>query len=280
MHVKKSGFSHAITYTVLTLLMLLFVAPLLIILMNSFKGKLYIADNLFAFVNSTSFSGLSNYILGFTRMNYLTSFLTSLFITVVSTLLIVLLCSMTAWYLVRVKNKITSALYYLFVFAMIVPFQMVMFTMSWISNRLHLDTPVGILLLYVGFGSGLSVFMLSGFIKSIPIDIEEAAEIDGCTPPQTFFQVVFPVMKPTAITVAILNTMWIWNDYLLPLLVLDSRYSTLPIAIQKIFTGSYGGRDMGGLMAMLVLSIIPIIVFYLAAQKHIIEGVVAGAVKG
>lgn len=280
MRTKKHTFSNAIIYTILTVLMLLFISPMLIILMNSFKGKLYISENLFAFINSTSFSRLSNYMLGFTRMNYLASFATSLFITVASTLFIVLLCSMTAWYLVRVKGKVTSALYYMFVFAMIVPFQMVMFTMSWVSNRLSLGNPVGILLLYVGFGSGLSVFMLSGFIKSIPIDIEEAAEIDGCTPPQTFFKVVFPVMRPTAITVAILNVMWIWNDYLLPLLVLDSKYSTLPIAIQKIFTGSYGGRDMGGLMAMLVLSIIPIIIFYIAAQKHIIEGVVAGAVKG
>lgn len=280
MTAKKNMFSKATIYIVLTVLTLLFISPLLIILMNSFKGKLYISENLFAFINSTSFAGFSNYTLGFTRMNYLSSFLTSLFITATSTVLIVLLCSMTAWYLVRVKNKVTSMLYYVFVFAMIVPFQMVMFTMSWISNRLNLGNPFGILLIYVGFGAGLSVFMLSGFVKSIPLEIEEAAEIDGCTPPQTFFRVVMPVMRPTMITVAILNVMWIWNDYLLPLLVLDSKYSTLPIAIQKIFTGSYGGRDMGGLMAMLVLSIIPIIVFYIAAQKHIIEGVVAGAVKG
>ena len=267
-------------YALLSVLVLLFVSPLLIIIMNSFKGKLYISRNLFEMVNSESFVGLSNYIIGFTRMNYVRSFATSLFVTVASTLLIVVLCSMTAWYITRVKSRWTTGLYYLFVFAMVVPFQMVMFTMSWVSNRLHLDTPLGLLVLYVGFGSGMSVFMLSGFVKSIPIDIEEAAVIDGCNPLQTFFQVVFPVMKPTAITVAILNAMWIWNDYLLPLLVLKSEYSTLPISIQKIFTGSYGGRDMGGLMAMLVLSIIPIIAFYLSAQKHIIEGVVAGAVKG
>lgn len=280
MNARKNTFSNTVIYIVLTALTFLFISPLLIILMNSFKGKLYISESLFAFINSTSFAGFSNYMLGFTRMNYFSSFMTSLFITVMSTLLIVLLCSMTAWYLIRVKSRVTSLLYYMFVFAMIVPFQMVMFTMSWISNRLNLGNPIGILLIYVGFGAGLSVFMLSGFVKSIPIDIEEAAEIDGCTPPQTFFSVVLPVMRPTVITVAILNVMWIWNDYLLPLLVLDSKYSTLPIAIQKIFTGSYGGRDMGGLMAMLVLSIIPIIVFYISAQKHIIEGVVAGAVKG
>ena len=276
----RKRFVNSIIYIFLVALMLLFIFPLLIILMNSFKGKLYISQNLFAFISSTSYAGLSNYALGFTRMNYFASFMTSLFITIASTFLIVLLCSMTAWYLVRVKGKITSALYYMFVFAMIVPFQMVMFTMSWVSNRLNLGNPFGILFLYLGFGSGMSVFMLTGFIKSIPVDIEEAAEIDGCTPPQTFFRAVLPVLKPTVITVAILNVMWIWNDYLLPMLVLDSKYSTLPIAIQKIFTGSYGGRDMGGLMAMLVLSIIPIIVFYLAVQKHIIEGVIAGAVKG
>ncbi len=267
-------------YIILIVLTLLFIFPILIILMNSFKGKLYIASDLFGFVNSKSFAHLSNYIMGFTRMNYLSSFVTSLFITISSTLLIVFLCSMTAWYITRVKSKLTSFIYYLFVFAMIVPFQMVMFTMSFISNKLSLGNPVGILLLYLGFGAGMSVFMLSGFVKSIPIDIEEAAVIDGCSPIKTFFSVVFPIMRPTVMTVSILNAMWIWNDYLLPLLVLDSKYSTLPIAIQKIFTGSYGGRDMGGLMAMLILSIIPIIVFYVLAQKYIIEGVVAGAVKG
>lgn len=277
---SRSAAGTAAAYIILSVLMLLFVLPMLIILMNSFKGRLYISRNLFALVSAETFVGFSNYAIGFTRMNYWGSFTTSLFITVSSTLLIVLLCSMTAWYLIRVRSRWTTALYYLFVFAMVVPFQMVMFTMSWISHQLRLDTPPGILVLYVGFGAGMSVFMLSGFARSIPIDIEEAAVIDGCGPAQTFFRVVFPVMRPTAITVAILNAMWIWNDYLLPLLVLKSDYSTLPIAIQKIFTGSYGGRDLGGLMAMLVLSVIPIIAFYLAAQKHIIEGVVAGAVKG
>lgn len=277
---KQNPVSKAITYAIMVLLVLLFVFPLLVIFMNSFKGQLYISDNLFAMVNSESFVGLNNYILGFTRMNFVAAFGTSLFITVVSTLLIAIMCSMTAWYLVRVKGKFTSVLYYIFIFAMIVPFQMVMFTMGWISSQLSLGNPAGILVLYVGFGAGLSVFMYSGFIKSVPVDIEEAAVIDGCNPLQTFFRIVFPVMRPTAITIAILNVMWVWNDYLLPLIVLDSKYSTLPIAIQKIFTGGYGAKDMGGLMAMLVLSIIPIIAFYIAAQKHIIEGVVAGAVKG
>jgi raffinose/stachyose/melibiose transport system permease protein len=259
---------------------LLIAAPVFIILLNSFKGKLYISQNLFEFINGVNFVGFSNYILGFTRMRFMNSFLTSLFVTVASTFFIVILCSMTAWYIIRVKNKWTSILYYLFVFAMIVPFQMVMFTMSWMASSLNLGNPVGILLMYVGFGSGMSIFMISGFVKTIPLEIEESAEIDGCTPVQTFFNVVIHILMPIAITVAILNAMWIWNDYLLPLLVLDSKYSTLPIAIQKIFTGSYGGRDMGGLMAMLVLSIIPIIAFYISAQKYIIQGVTAGAVKG
>ena len=277
---KEKKLSDFLIYGILILLVLLFISPLLIILMNSFKGKFYISENLFAMVNSENFVRLDNYIIGFTKMNFLQAFGTSLFVTVFSTVLIVLLTSMTAWYLVRVKSKTTTILYYLFVFAMIVPFQMVMFTMSWISSTLGLGNPAGLLLLYVGFSSGMSVFMYAGFIKSVPIDIEEAAIIDGCNPLQTFFRIVFPVLKPTAITIAILNAMWIWNDYLLPLLVLDSKYQTIPLAVQKIFTGSYGGRDMGGLMAMLVLSIIPIIIFYIAAQKHIIKGVVAGAVKG
>lgn len=277
---RQKRISEIVIYGILILLIVIFVAPLLIILMNSFKGKFFISDNLFAMVNSESFVGFDNYMIGFTKMNFLSAFYTSGFVTVLSTLLLVFLTAMTAWYLIRVKSKITTALYYMFVFAMIVPFQMVMFTMSWMSNQLHLGNPFGLLVLYLGFGSGMSVFMYSGFLKSVPIDIEEAAIIDGCNPLQTFFRIVFPVMKPTAITIAILNAMWIWNDYLLPLLVLDSKYNTIPLAVQKIFTGSYGGRDMGGLMAMLVLSIIPIIIFYAAAQKHIIKGVVAGAVKG
>lgn len=275
---KRCG--NAITYVVLILFTLLFISPLVIILINSFKGQLHISNNLFAPINSENYVGTANYHTGITKMNFPGAFGTSLFITVFSTLLILLLCSMTAWYITRVKNRFTSFLYYLFVFAMIVPFQMVMFTLGWVSNQLQLGNPLGILLIYTGFGAGLSVFMFAGFIKSIPIDIEEAAYIDGCTPVQTFFRVVFPIMRPTVITVAILNVMWIWNDYLLPLIILDSKYMTLPIAIQHIFTGSYGSRDMGGLMAMLILSIIPIIVFYITSQKHIIQGVVAGAVKG
>ena len=186
---------------------------------------------------------------------------------------------MTAWCITRVKSKMSSLLYYLFIFSMIVPFQMVMFTMSKMANIMRLDNPVGIVLIYLGFGAGLSVFIFSGFIKSIPIEIEEASTMDGCTPIQTFFLIVFPILKPISITVAILNAMWVWNDYLLPYLVIGSNYKTIPIAVQYL-QGGYGSRDMGAMMAMLVLAIIPIIIFYLALQKYIIEGVVAGAVKG
>ena len=190
-----------------------------------------------------------------------------------------LFTSMTAWYITRVKNRFNSALYYLFVFSMIVPFQMVMFTMSKMANLLRLDNPFGLVIIYLGFGAGLSVFMFSGFIKSIPLGIEEAATIDGCTPFATFWKVVFPILKPTAITVAILNTMWIWNDYLLPYLVIGSDYKTIPIAIQYL-KGGYGSVDMGAMMAMLVLTIVPVVIFYLVCQKYIIKGVAAGAVKG
>jgi raffinose/stachyose/melibiose transport system permease protein len=186
---------------------------------------------------------------------------------------------MTAWCITRVKSKVSSLIYYLLVFSMIVPFQMVMFTMSKMANVLHLDNPVGIIVLYLGFGAGLSVFIFSGFIKSIPIEIEEAARMDGCNPIQTFFLIVFPILTPICVTVSILNTMWIWNDYLLPYLVIGSTYRTIPIAVQYL-QGGYGSRDMGAMMAMLVLAIVPIAIFYLTCQKYIIKGVVAGAVKG
>ena len=202
-----------------------------------------------------------------------------MFITVFSVAVIVVFTSMTAWFLVRVKGLFTSIIYYLFVFSMIVPFQMVMFTMSKIANVLRLDNPVGLIFIYLGFGAGLSVFLFSGFVKSVPKGIEEAATIDGCNAFQTFRRIVFPILKPTAITVAILNTMWIWNDYLLPNLVIGSDYKTIPIAVQYL-KGGYGSVDMGAMMAMLVLAIVPVIVFYLSCQKYIIKGVAAGAVKG
>ncbi|MBE6746109.1 MAG: carbohydrate ABC transporter permease [Ruminococcaceae bacterium] len=270
---------NALLYSLLILFAAAFVFPVFVVIINSFKSKLYISSEPFTLPDAESFAGLENYISGLEKTGFLTSFGYSLFITVGSVIAIVLFSSMTAWYITRVRNKLTSLLYYAFVFSMIVPFQMVMFSMSKIANILYLDNPIGIILIYLGFGSGLSVFMFSGFIRSIPIEIEEAAMIDGCGSLRTFFLVVFPVMRPTAITVAILNAMWIWNDYLLPYLVIGSDYKTIPIAIQYL-RGGYGSVDMGAMMAMLVLAIVPIIIFYLRGQKYIIKGVVAGAVKG
>lgn len=269
----------AFLFVFLFLLSILFLAPIFIVLMNSFKGQFSISVAPFQLPDSQTFAGLTNYVNGIQKIGFMQAFAYSLFITVCSVAVIILFTAMTAWYIVRVKNKTTSMLYYLFVFSMIVPFQMVMFTMSKIANILHLDNPIGIIAIYLGFGSGLSVFIFSGFLKGIPLDIEEAAVIDGCNPIQTFFLVVFPILRPTAITVAILNAMWIWNDYLLPYLVIGNKYKTIPIAVQYL-QGGYGSRDMGALMAMLILAIIPIVVFYLTCQKHIIRGVVAGAVKG
>lgn len=255
--------------------------PIFNVVVNSFKGKFYISDNFFSIPTSVTFAGLANYISGIEKTNFVNAFYWSLFITIGSVLVIILFTSMTAYYITRVKTKFTSFLYYFFVFSMIVPFQMVMYTMSKLANQLYLNNPGGMILLYLGFGSGLSVFMFCGFVKSVPLEIEEAAMIDGCNPLQTFFRIVFPILKPTAITVSILNAMWIWNDYLLPYLIigLSSKYKTIPVAVQYL-VGSYGSKDMGAMMAVLVLSIIPIVVFYLFCQKHIIEGVVAGAVKG
>ena len=266
-------------YALLIVFGAVFLAPIFIVLMNSFKDKLYITSEPFALPNAETFAGAANYTSGLDKTGFFSAFAYSLFITVGSVLVIVLFSSMTAWYITRVKSKLTSAMYYAFVFSMIVPFQMVMFAMSKIANALSLDNPLGIIIIYLGFGAGLSVFMFCGFIKSIPLEIEEAAMIDGCGSIRTFFLVVFPILKPTAITVAILNAMWIWNDYLLPYLVIGSDYKTIPIAIQYL-RGGYGSVDMGAMMAMLVLAIIPIVVFYLSSQKYIIKGVVAGAVKG
>ena len=278
---KRKTASNVAIFCVLCVLVAVFLAPILFVLMNSFKGKLYISNNPFSFPDAETFAGLTNYAVGIEKTEFFSAFGWSLFITVFSVAAILLFTSMTAYYLTRVKSKVTNTLYYMYVFSMIVPFQMVMFTMSKLANIFHLNNPVGMVILYLGFGAGLSVFMFCGFIKSIPLEIEEAAMIDGCNPLQTFFGVVMPILKPTAITVAILNAMWIWNDYLLPYLVigLNTPYKTIPVAVQYLI-GSYGARDMGAMMALLVLSIIPIVIFYLACQKYIIEGVVAGAVKG
>lgn len=276
---ESKGWKSVLLTVFLVVLAIFFLAPIFLVLMNSFKGQFYISDAPFALPDSETFVGLRNYWNGIEKVGFFSAFGYSAFITVFSVAAIVLFTAMTAWYLVRIKTRTANALYYLFVFSMIVPFQMVMFTMSKLANLLRLDNPLGIILLYLGFGSGLSVFLYSGFIKSIPLDVEEAAMIDGCRPLQTFFFVVFPILKPTAITVAILNAMWIWNDYLLPYLVIGSRYRTIPIAVQYL-QGGYGSRDMGALMATLILAIIPIVIFYLACQKYIIRGVMAGAVKG
>ena len=275
---KKS--TNVIITIILAILAVLFMVPMILVLINSFKSRLYISVEPFALPTSETFVGVDNYINGLTSSGFFAAFGRSVFITVASVILIVIGTAMTSWYLIRVKNKFTKGLYYAFVFSMIVPFQMVMFTMTYIVGMLNLNNVVGIVFVYLGFGAGLSVFMLSGFVKSIPLEIEEAATIDGCNPLQCFFRVVFPILKPTAITVAILNAMWIWNDYLLPYLVLGTDNKTVPVAIQIAMQGAYGDTDMGGFMAMLVLAIIPIIIFYLACQKHIIKGVIAGAVKG
>ena len=276
---KKVKFSGLWT-AILSVVSVAYIFPILLVLINSFKKKAYISRYPFAIPTDKMFVGLENYVNGLTKTGFFQAFGWTLFITVFSVAVILLCTSMCAWYIVRVKSIVTSAIYYLCLFAMIVPFQMEMFTLSKLANTLKLNTPWGLWIIYLGFGAGLAVFMFTGFVKSIPLEIEEAAMIDGCNPLQTFFGVVLPIMKPTCVTVAILQTMWIWNDYLLPYLVLDlKKYTTIPIAVQYL-KGGYGSVDMGAMMGVLVLAIIPIIVFYLFCQKYIIEGVVAGAVKG
>lgn len=276
---QKARVQDYVIFVVLLALAILFLSPILIVLMNSFKGKFFISDTPFLFPDAATFVGLKNYTSGVAKTGFFNAFGMSLFITICSVAVIVLFTGMTAWYITRVKGKFTNMLYYIFVFSMIVPFQMVMFTLSKTANVLQIDNPIGIILIYLGFGSGLSVFLFSGFVKSIPLEIEEAVMIDGCGPVQSFFKVVLPILKPIAITVAILNVMWVWNDYLLPYLIIGTEYRTIPIAIQYL-KGGYGSIDMGAMMAMLVLAIIPIVIFFLSCQKYIIEGVVAGAVKG
>lgn len=277
---KSKRVGNNVIFFVLLALSVLFLVPIIIVVINSFKSRIYISSQPLKLPNAETFVALENYINGVTSSDFFSAFLRSLFITVVSVILIVIFASMAAWYIVRSNSKITKGIYYMLVFSMIVPFQMVMYTMTYVTNRANLDNVFGITFVYLGFGAGLSVFMLCGFIKSIPLEIEEAAMIDGASPIQAFFTVVFPMLKPTAITVAILNTMWIWNDYLLPYLVLGSDKKTIPVAIQLAMQGAYGSTDYGGFMAMLVLAIVPIIIFYIFCQKYIIKGVVAGAVKG
>lgn len=272
---------HPVFWTVFfSLVCLAYIFPIFLVFLNSFKKKAYISREPFGIPMGKQFVGLENYVNGIDKTDFFQAFGWTLFITVASVLVIILCCSMCAWYIMRVKNALTNGFYLLCLFSMVVPFQMVMFTLSKIVDMLQLNTPWGLIIVYLGYGAGLAVFIFSGFVKSIPLDIEEAAMIDGCTPIQTFFQVVLPIMKPTCVTVAILQAMWIWNDYLLPYLCLDiKKYKTISIAIQYL-KGGYGSVDMGAMMGCLVLAIVPIIVFYLFCQKYIIEGVVSGAVKG
>ncbi len=258
------------------------VLPILLVFMNSFKKNTFVKTATFAWPSGENAAGFDNYIKGVTFGNYPfgKSVMYSVTITILATLLILLFSSMAAWYITRVNNKFCKTMYYIFVFSMVVPFQMVMFTLAKTADTLKLNTPLTIPIIYLGFGAGLAVFMFTGFIKGLPLEIEEAAAIDGCTPIQTFFLVVLPMLKPTMISVGILEIMWIWNDYLLPYLVLDrTKYMTIPIHIQYL-QGSYGTVDLGAIMALITLSIIPVIIFYLTCQKHIIKGVAAGAVKG
>ena len=282
MTIKREKRNKTVLSIVLAIICIIYIMPILVVLMNSFKTNASVNTDTFAFPNSDTFVGFKNYIKGMTFGNYpfYKSVFFSFFITIVSTALILLCTSMAAWYIARVGSPICKIAYYLCIFSMVVPFQMVMFTLSRTADALHLNTPWTIPIIYLGFGAGLAVFMFVGFVKSIPIEIEEAAAIDGCSPVRTFFSVVLPMMQPTMISVGILEIMWIWNDFLLPYLVLDRNlYMTIPIHIQYI-KGSYGTVDLGATMALIVLGILPVIIFYLLCQKYIIKGVAAGAVKG
>lgn len=274
--------SKTVLTVVLAIISIIYVLPVLTVVLNSFKLNTFVKTDTFAIPRGEMWAGFQNFIKGMTFGNYpfWKSVLYSTSITILSTALILLFTSMAAWYIARVNSVVCKGIYFLCVFSMVVPFQMVMFTLSKTADKLHLNTPWTIPIVYLGFGAGLAIFMFVGFVKSIPLEIEEAASIDGCGPLRTFFLVVFPMLKPTMISVGILEIMWVWNDYLLPYLVLDiNKYRTIPIHIQYL-KGSYGTVDLGATMALILLSIIPVIIFYLACQKHIIKGVAAGAVKG
>ena len=278
----KKSLSRSVLTAVMSVISVIYLVPIFTVVMNSFKTKTAISASPFSLPNENTFVGLDNFTRGidFGGYPFAKSAFYSLLITVMSTLAILLFTSMAAWYITRVDNSLCRVIYYLCVFSMIVPFQMVMFTLSKTADTLNLGNPLGIVIVYLGFGAGLAIFMFSGFVKSIPKEIEEAANIDGCGPVRTFFGIVLPIMKPTLISVSILETMWIWNDFLLPFLVLDIKlYRTIPIHIQYL-NGSYGQTDIGAIMALIVLSIIPIVIFYFTCQKHIIKCIMAGAVKG
>ena len=265
----------------MTVVCVLWMYPIFMVLMNSLKVETAISTSTaFELPSSETFAGLANYENAVNQQGFLSSLFYTTFITVTSVLAILIFCSMFAWYITRVNTKVTKALYLLCAFSMVVPFQMVMFTLSSMADTLNLDTPWVLWIIYLGFGAGLAVFMFCGFMRSVPLEIEEAAMIDGCNPLQTYFKVVFPLLRPTMVSVAILEAMWIWNDYLLPTLILDiNKYKTISMLIQ-FFRGSYGRVEMGPMMACIMLAILPIIVIYLLGQKHIIKGVLSGAVKG
>ena len=279
--VEKKQRTSTILTVVFSIISLIWVYPVFIILINSLKDNRSITtSDVFRLPTGESFAKFANYIESVTQMGFLKSFWYSVVISVTSVLLIMVCCSMAAWFIVRVNDTFSKIFYYLCIFSMVVPFQMVMFTLATTADRLKLNTPYNICIIYLGFGAGLAVFMFTGFVKSIPLEIEEAAMIDGCSPLQTYYHVLIPILKPTIISTAILETMWVWNDYLLPTLVLDiKKYRTIPMAIQY-FRGSYGSVNMGAMMASIMIDVIPIIILYLLCQKYIIEGVVAGAVKG
>lgn len=277
---RRYSFTGILATSIFSIISILYLTPIIIVLLNSLKAKTFINLETFRFPNSISFVGLRNYKVAITQYGFIAAVGWTILITVGSVAIILLCCSMTAWYIERVKNKLTKLFYLLCVFSMVIPFQMVMFTLAGIADRLHLNTPWGIIIVYLGFGAGLAVFMFCGFVKSIPLEVEEAAMMDGCNPLQTFFRVVLPMLKPTYISVAILEAMWIWNDFLLPYLVLDiKKYKTISIVIQYM-KGSYGRVDMGAIMACLIMAIIPVVVLYLLAQKYIVKGIASGAVKG
>ena len=278
---QKEKSTNRVLTIVFTILSLAWIYPMFMILVNSFKTESSInTTSVFELLGAQNFNGLANYVNALTRQGFAAAFMNSLIITVTSVALILVCCSMCAWYVVRVNNRFCKAVYFLFVFSMVVPFQMLMFTLSGLADKLGFNTPFNICFIYLGFGAGLAVFMFAGFVKTIPTEIEEAAMIDGCSPLQVFFHVVLPIMKPTYISVGILETMWVWNDYLLPYLVLDStKYKTIPILIQYI-RGGFGHVELGPMMACIMMVIIPIVVVYLVCQKYIISGVVSGAVKG
>lgn len=269
-----------VIYAVLILLSLLFLFPVFLVLINAFKSKFYISTNPFALPLGEYFVGFENFRRGLSSVGFFAAVGRSVVITVLSVLAIVLFCAMCAWFLVRTSGRTSRILYGMFVFSMVVPFPMIMYTATYLIDRVRLASVLGMIPVYLGFGAGLSIFLYTAFIKTLPIELEEAAQIDGAGVLQTFFRVVFPLLSPTAITVAILNGMWVWNDYLLPYLVLGNRLKTIPVAIELSMQGAFGAVDLGGLMAMLILAILPILLFYLFAQRYVIEGITSGAVKG